>query len=462
MNVLLLGGTSTLADSSSSAGAAGTVGAIAFFAVLIFIISMYYRWIRKGLRPRTMTTSLTGDQLRTLFAQKVANLGWKVIDNDNPLIAQSPLIAGIRQQITCTMTKAGNGIRCDIRPTRVVKKWGNRPTKAHTLRMRLNAFENAVNSAPAPCIAPRPTPPGTPPARAAAKAKSAVPPPTIEALPISLPPPPSRKQVAIHFGGEPSKPAATSVSAAPAPAPATPAPALPMPMPVATPQSTSSTYQHSSRSMHPNPLSSSPMPSWLTPSPSPAPAAPGQSSSNRAPFSPPARPPVQAKPAHFAAPFAAPPVFAAPPTNPGDKAIAAVAADDGDHDGQTMTAAQLAVFRAERAALNRQVRLLTGDLGGVYEIDGPSLIGRNPSPRPGEAAARLIAVRDPSQTLSKTHAALGVDDDGLWVEDRGSSNGTVISTPDGASIEVSANRVSVVDGATLYFGDRAFVVSRPA
>ena len=461
MNVLPLGGTSTLADSSSSAGAAGTVGAIAFFAVLIFIVSMYYRWIRKGLRPRTMTTSLTGDQLRTLFAQKVANLGWKVIDNDNPLIAQSPLIAGIRQQITCTMTKAGNSIRCDIRPTRVVKKWGNRPTKAHTLRMRLNAFENAVNSAPAPRTAPRPTTPtkpGTPPARAGARAKSAVPPPTIEALPISLPPPPSRKQVAIHFGGEPSKPAAPSVPAAPA----TPTPTPASPMPVAAPQSTSATYQNSSRAIHPSAPSSSPMPSWLTPSPSPAPAAPVQSSSNPAPFSPPTRPPVAANPAPLAAPFAAPPVFAAPSTNPGDKAIAAVATDDGDHDGQTMTAAQLAVFRAERAALNRQVRLLTGDLGGVYEIDGPSLIGRNPSPRPGEATARLIAVRDPSQTLSKTHAALGVDDDGLWVEDRGSSNGTVISTPDGASVEVSANRVSVADGATLYFGDRAFEVSRPA
>ncbi|WP_454041335.1 RDD family protein [Cellulosimicrobium sp. Marseille-Q8652] len=91
-------------------------------------------------------------------------------------------------------------------------------------------------------------------------------------------------------------------------------------------------------------------------------------------------------------------------------------------------------------------------------VDGPALVGRNPQPADGEDWI-LVAVEDPTRSVSKTHVELGVDPDGLWVSDRGSTNGTVVSAP-GAAPRVAepGARVRVPVGATIHVGDRRLVV----
>lgn len=118
---------------------------VLFIAALIGLYIAYTNWLRRGIRPREFVSNHSAEQLRQLFTDKVAGMGWKVVDHDNPMVAQSPLLSGLRQQISLQMTREGNAIRCRIAPTRVwTKGWGQVPYKAHTLRMRLNAFERAA------------------------------------------------------------------------------------------------------------------------------------------------------------------------------------------------------------------------------------------------------------------------------------------------------------------------------
>jgi pSer/pThr/pTyr-binding forkhead associated (FHA) protein len=99
--------------------------------------------------------------------------------------------------------------------------------------------------------------------------------------------------------------------------------------------------------------------------------------------------------------------------------------------------------------------------GTRHVIDGPALVGRNPQAAEGSDVI-LVRVEDPTRSVSKNHAELGVDSAGLWLTDRGSTNGTVVSAP-GRSPQVAepGARVRVPAGSTIHVGDRRIVV-RPA
>lgn len=96
--------------------------------------------------------------------------------------------------------------------------------------------------------------------------------------------------------------------------------------------------------------------------------------------------------------------------------------------------------------------------GARHVIDGPALVGRNPQAGAGSAAI-LVRVEDPTRSVSKNHAELGVDSAGLWLTDRGSTNGTVVSAP-GRSPQVAepGARVRVPVGSTIHVGDRRILV----
>lgn len=91
-------------------------------------------------------------------------------------------------------------------------------------------------------------------------------------------------------------------------------------------------------------------------------------------------------------------------------------------------------------------------------VDRPTLLGRNPQ-APDDGPWNLVAVDDPTRSVSKTHAELRADPSGLWLTDRGSTNGTVVSVP-GAPPRVAepGTRVRVPVGATIHVGDRRIVV----
>jgi hypothetical protein len=147
---------------------------------------------------------------------------------------------------------------------------------------------------------------------------------------------------------------------------------------------------------------------------------------------PPATPAPPASPATAAPPTS--PATAAPPTSPASPTTAAPPAHP---------AACTIIF----------------DTGIRFEASRGGLIGRNPEPRAGETGMELLAVPDDTLSVSKTHAAFGIDAQGFWVSDRDSRNGVAIRSVDGASTIVPAGERSYVRaGDTVYIGQRSFVV----
>ncbi|MFZ1287055.1 MAG: FHA domain-containing protein, partial [Candidatus Phosphoribacter sp.] len=131
----------------------------------------------------------------------------------------------------------------------------------------------------------------------------------------------------------------------------------------------------------------------------------------------------------------------------------------GDVEEHTVLAPGL--FMPETATLASGERgvELAGDAGDRIAVDGALLLGRNPAHLSGFETARLVALVDATMSVSKTHAALGPDPDGLWLEDLHSTNGTFVTTPGGVRQAVlPGGRVTVQAGSTVHLGKRSFVV----
>ncbi|ARU52276.1 hypothetical protein CBR64_13200 [Cellulosimicrobium cellulans] len=169
------------------------------------------------------------------------------------------------------------------------------------------------------------------------------------------------------------------------------------------------------------------------PAPAVAPSAP----------SAPAAPVPPATPAPVARPAAAVPA-AAPTPEPAE----------AEWDSTRMTARDV---RAMDPAPDVSV-VIELESGERRAVDRPTLLGRNPQ-APDDGPWNLVAVDDPTRSVSKTHAELRADPSGLWLTDRGSTNGTVVSVP-GAPPRVAepGTRVRVPVGATIHVGDRRIVV----
>ncbi|MGN7800863.1 FHA domain-containing protein [Leifsonia sp. 22587] len=89
--------------------------------------------------------------------------------------------------------------------------------------------------------------------------------------------------------------------------------------------------------------------------------------------------------------------------------------------------------------------------GHAVPVGRTLLLGRNPSHAalPGAPDAELVAIDDPTSTVSKTHAALAPDGDDLTVTDLHSTNGVVV---DGARAE-PGEPVRLRGSADLLLGD---------
>lgn len=134
--------------------AAGGEGGSAVLGIVLLIVLIglyigYNTFKAHGFRPRRVETSLTTQQLRTIFVEKVAGHGWSIVDDGEPMVAQSGLLAGIRQQIALTVTENGGRTVANVAVTRYSKKVFGGATKAYTLRWRINAFLAQVQRADA-------------------------------------------------------------------------------------------------------------------------------------------------------------------------------------------------------------------------------------------------------------------------------------------------------------------------
>ncbi|PVU83794.1 hypothetical protein DDP54_13230 [Cellulomonas sp. WB94] len=96
--------------------------------------------------------------------------------------------------------------------------------------------------------------------------------------------------------------------------------------------------------------------------------------------------------------------------------------------------------------------------GRVVTVTRSLLVGRNPG---GGDDSQVIRVDDPGRSVSKTHLQVGLDTAGVWVADRGSTNGTIVTLADGAQIVCGpGQRVRLPAGATVSFGDCGLRVVR--
>lgn len=101
------------------------------------------------------------------------------------------------------------------------------------------------------------------------------------------------------------------------------------------------------------------------------------------------------------------------------------------------------------------------DDGKDIQLDGSALLGRNPEGQAGELIGQLVPVADPGRSISKTHLHLKPENDGVWVTDRNSTNGSALTTPDGVQTRLHPGQpVFVRPGSTVHFGDRTFYVGQ--
>lgn len=109
------------------------------------------------------------------------------------------------------------------------------------------------------------------------------------------------------------------------------------------------------------------------------------------------------------------------------------------------------------ASSNPPVVLRFSD-GRSVPLRGMTLVGRHPQPEPGETVTDLVALPDPARSVSKTHLLVGMDAKGLFVTDRHSTNGTLVTLPDGQQILCAAGQtIRVAPGAVVTFGDFSLV-----
>ena len=101
------------------------------------------------------------------------------------------------------------------------------------------------------------------------------------------------------------------------------------------------------------------------------------------------------------------------------------------------------------------------DDGRRLTIDRLVLLGRNPRPQPGEEDAQLVKIADETRTVSKVHLAIGLDAAGLYVVDRGSTNGSTVTNPGGASRRCRPGEVIYVNaGSIVSMGDHWLEIRR--
>lgn len=124
------------------------VGAV-LTAICGFLYWQYVKWQKRGITARFVATSLTPDEIRPIFDRTVAVLGWKIVSDGDPRLAQSPLVTGIRQQIALEMEPNDDGMDVLVSPARWSAKNGIFPRKAHTMRIRLNRCAKALEAASA-------------------------------------------------------------------------------------------------------------------------------------------------------------------------------------------------------------------------------------------------------------------------------------------------------------------------
>ena len=188
-----------------------------------------------------------------------------------------------------------------------------------------------------------------------------------------------------------------------------------------------------------------------------APAAYLQQPPNPYAPQPPVPYPQQPQSAYAPVPVLPPPPVQPAPSPPPPPAQPMIVAEDDEMARTHLAPVGQAPVPPRKATDGWELRL---DDGRTVPVRGLVLIGRNPQPQPDEHA-ELVQAGVESRMVSKTHLAIGLDHRGLYVMDRGSTNGTAIANS-GGQFEPCApgDPVRVREGQIVSFGDRYLEVRR--
>lgn len=100
------------------------------------------------------------------------------------------------------------------------------------------------------------------------------------------------------------------------------------------------------------------------------------------------------------------------------------------------------------------------DTGTRVEIKDVLILGRDPRPT-GEEGQTVVPVPDPRRLLSRSHARIGVDGGGVWVEDCYSTNGTFCRLPNGRVLDLlRGHRYHIPVGTVVLLGDRSGTITQ--
>jgi hypothetical protein len=98
--------------------------------------------------------------------------------------------------------------------------------------------------------------------------------------------------------------------------------------------------------------------------------------------------------------------------------------------------------------------------GESITVFGSGLLGRNPTPQPGEYFDQLVVISDPGKSVSKTHLEFGQEGGSFWVSDRFSGNGSVVREPEASARRLTAGkRYRIVRGSRVDIAEQFFIVS---
>lgn len=133
-------------------------------------------------------------------------------------------------------------------------------------------------------------------------------------------------------------------------------------------------------------------------------------------------------------------------------------------DERTMSRSELEAFRrgeappqvaAPKPPVMAPVWTIRFDTGDALRLSAVTVIGRDPSPGAIDGGVDVHPLADPSMSVSKSHFAVGPQPDGVWVEDLGSVNGTIVVTEGGFEMSVApGQRLPILPGTTVRFGER--------
>lgn len=101
------------------------------------------------------------------------------------------------------------------------------------------------------------------------------------------------------------------------------------------------------------------------------------------------------------------------------------------------------------------------DDGREVDLAVTVLLGRNPQRELNDPEVQLVPASGDGRMISRTHVLIGTDPRGVFVMDRGSTNGTALITPSGEYEPVPEGvQVRVHENQQVNYGNRWFTVRR--